>query len=179
MLTSEFEFPTGEGEGDENVTAVDASNDQPAYVVGLGPETVGSAVYRASVLETSGLEGDDATESTVGDGDDNSDRDSDDDGSGETLTPIINEDVNGLDDLPEGWDRDSVLEFWSSMGGSWDACVEEMADELVLEAVGDGELFGDEKRSGADAAVAESLLKGVRWRSLSLRAASRHAPGGG
>ncbi|OIB57003.1 hypothetical protein [Natrialba sp. SSL1] len=146
VLMSEFEFPTGEGEGDENVTAVDASDDQPAYVVGLGPETVGSAVYRASVLESSALDDDDALESTAGEGDG--------DGDEEALTPVINEDVNGLDDLPEGWDRNSVLEFWSSIGGSWDACVEEMADEL-----------GEDRATANCSAMKDEVVRTQRWRN--------------
>ncbi|ELY27786.1 hypothetical protein C500_14096 [Natrialba magadii ATCC 43099] len=142
MLTSEFEFPTGEGEDDENVTAVDASDAQPAYVVGLGPETIGSAVYRASVLETSDLEDDDATQSTAGDGD------------AEALTPIVNDDVTGLDDLPEGWDRDSVLEFWSSIGGSWESCVEEMTDEL-----------GEDRAKANCSAMKDEVMRTQRWRN--------------
>ncbi|UHQ95015.1 hypothetical protein [Haloterrigena alkaliphila] len=75
---------------------VEAGDDRPAYVVGLG--AVGSAVYRTSSLTSSDLE-DDATESADGD----------------RLTGVVDEDVNGLDDLSEGWDRDSVLEYWSSI----------------------------------------------------------------
>ncbi|NUC72928.1 hypothetical protein HTZ84_11500 [Haloterrigena sp. SYSU A558-1] len=113
VLTDDVEFPQGGGEDD--YAAVEAGDDRPAYVVGL--ERVGSAVYRASSLETSDLEDDDATESTDGD----------------AVTDVVDEDVNGLDDLPEGWDRDSVLEYWSSIGGSWEECAEDLTDEFDAE----------------------------------------------
>lgn len=88
-------------------TRYEEGDDSPAYV---GLEAVGSAVYRASALEASDLEDEDATEET----------------EGNAVTEIVDEDVNGLDDLPEGWDRDSVLEYWSSIGGSWEECTEDL-----------------------------------------------------
>jgi hypothetical protein len=51
-LTGNFEFPQGR----EDLTAVTASDDRPAYVVGL--ERSGSAAYRASTLQATALEED-------------------------------------------------------------------------------------------------------------------------
>ena len=97
VLTEQFYFPQ-EG-GDDESEQVSAGADQPAYVVGL--ETVGSAPYRASTLEATDLETNDMPEV-----------------EGERLADIVNEDVSGLDDLPESWDRNSVLEYWEGVGGS-------------------------------------------------------------
>ena len=134
VLTDDFEFPQNGGEDD--YASVEASDDRPAYVVGL--EAVGSAVYRASDLEKSDLEDEDATEST----------------DGEALTDIVDEDVNGLDDLPEGWDRDSVLEYWSSIGGSWEECVEDLTDE-----------FEAERAREHCSAMKDEVLRTQRWRN--------------
>ncbi|AGB36873.1 hypothetical protein [Natronococcus occultus] len=132
VLTDSVEFPQ---EGDE-LTDVSASDDQPAYVVGL--EDVGSAVYRASALETSDLEDEDAT------------RETDD----EALTEVVDEDVNGLDGLPEGWDRDSVLEYWSSIGGSWKSCVDDLTDE-----------FEEERAKEHCSAMKDEVIRSERWRN--------------
>lgn len=108
ILTETFDFPR---EDDEDAyERVSATDDQPAYVVGL--ESVGSAPYRASALEASSLDGE--GEST----------------EGERLADVIDEEVNGLDSLPEGWDRESVLEYWEGIGGSWEECVDDMEEEL-------------------------------------------------
>jgi hypothetical protein len=132
VLESDFEFPQGE----DDLADVSASDDQPAYVVGL--EAVGSSVYRASNLEASDLENDDATREI----------------DGETLTEVVDEDVDGLDSLPEGWDRDSVLEYWSSIGGSWEECVDEMADE-----------FDEERAKEHCSAMKDEVVRTERWRN--------------
>jgi hypothetical protein len=132
VLTDDFEFPQGE----DDLVDVSASDDQSAYVVGL--ESVGSAVYRASALEASDLEDDDATRET----------------DGEAQTEIVDEEVNGFDTLAGGWDRDSVLGFWSSIGGSWDACVEEMTDE-----------FGEERANEHCSAAKDEVVRTERWRN--------------
>ena len=132
VLTDDFEFP----QGDDELVDVDADDDSPAYVVGL--EAVGSAVYRASALEASDLEDEDASEETEGD----------------ALTDVVDEDVNGLDDLPEGWDRDSVLEYWSSIGGSWEECAEDMTDE-----------FEEERAKEHCSAMKDEVLRTQRWRN--------------
>ncbi|TYL40730.1 hypothetical protein CV102_03350 [Natronococcus pandeyae] len=132
VLTSGFEFPQGEDE----LADVSASDDQPAYVVGL--EAVGSAVYRAGALEASELEDGDATRQT----------------DGEALTEVVDEDVNGLDGLPEGWDRDSVLEYWSSIGGSWAECADDMTDE-----------FEEDRAKEHCSAMKDEVLRTQRWRN--------------
>ena len=132
VLTDSFEFP----QGNDELTDVSASDDQPAYIVGL--EAVGSAVYRASALETSDLEDEDATQET----------------DGEALTDAVDEDVNGLDSLPEGWDRDSVLEYWSSVGGSWESCVDDMIDE-----------FEENRAKEHCSAMKDEVIRSERWRN--------------
>ncbi|WP_049925152.1 hypothetical protein [Halopiger goleimassiliensis] len=131
VLTEDFEFP----QGTDDLTSVDASDDQPAYVVAL--EAVGSAVYRASALEATDLE-DGEPEPTDGD----------------ALTGVVDEDVDGLDSLPEGWDRDSVLAYWSSIGGSWEECTEDMTDE-----------FGAERAREHCSAMKDEVLRTQRWRN--------------
>lgn len=112
-----------------------ATSDQPAYV---GLESVGSAPYRASALEASSFEDDEGTA----------------DVEGERLADVVNEEVNGLDSLPEGWDRESVLEYWEGVGGSWEACVEGMTDE-----------FGEERAKEHCSAMKNEVLRTERWRN--------------
>ncbi|SEO52066.1 hypothetical protein SAMN04487948_10347 [Halogranum amylolyticum] len=130
VLTEEFEFP----QGTDETTSVDASDDSPAYVVGL--DGSGSAVYRASALEATEFDGDVP------------------DVEGDAETAVVNEDVNGLDDLPEGWDRESVLEYWSSIGGSWESAVDDLTDE-----------FGEERAKQLASATKDELLRTERWRN--------------
>ncbi|WP_331233561.1 hypothetical protein [Natronorarus salvus] len=130
VLTEGFEFPQDEDDEAE----VSASDGRPAHVVGL--ESGGSAVYRASALSTTGFE--DEPEST----------------DGEALTEVVDESVNGLDSLPEGWDRESVLEYWAGIGGTWEACVEEMREE-----------FGEERAKEHCSAMKDELLGTERWRN--------------
>ncbi|ELY61062.1 hypothetical protein [Natronolimnohabitans innermongolicus] len=136
VLTGDVEFPQGGGEDD--YADVSASDDQPAYVVGL--EAVGSAIYRASALESSDLKDDDATRET----------------DGEAETEVVDEDVDGLDGLPEGWDRDSVLEYWSSIGGTWEACVDDLADD---------EEFSEERAKEHCSAMKDEVVRTERWRN--------------
>lgn len=130
VLTDNFEFPTGE----ESETGVDASGDRPAYVVGL--EAIGSAVYRAGVLEATDFDADDPTT------------------DGDRVAGVLDEDVDGLDDLPEGWDRESVLEYWSSIGGTWESAVEDLADE-----------FEEDRAKQLASAMKDELLRTERWRN--------------
>ncbi|SDQ34860.1 hypothetical protein [Natronobacterium texcoconense] len=132
VMTDDLEFPQGE----EDLVDVEASDDRPAYVVGL--ESVGSAVYRASALESTDLEDENAAESTDGD----------------SLTDVVDEDVDALDGLPQGWDRDSVLEYWSSIGGSWEACVDDMTDE-----------FEEQRAKEHCSAMKDEVLRTKRWRN--------------
>lgn len=137
VLAEDFEFPLGEDE----TTEVSASDDQPAYVVGMeaaGDEGAGAAVYRASALESSSFE-DDAPETTDGDGPE---------------TDVVAEKVEALDQLPEGWDRRSVLKYWASIGGSWEECVDDMADE-----------FEGERAKEHCSAMKDEVLQTRRWRN--------------
>lgn len=133
VLTDDFEFPQGDDE--DEYADVSASDDQPAYVVGL--EAVGSAPYRASALEASDLELEDTPD--VG---------------GDRLADIVDENVNGLDDLPDGWDRDSVLEYWEGVGGSWSECVEDLTDE-----------FEEDRAKQQCSAMKDEVLRTQRWRN--------------
>lgn len=133
VLTEQFYFPQ-EGEDDE-YEQVSATADQPAYVVGL--ETSGSAPYRASALEATDLETDDVPEV-----------------EGERLADIVDEDVAGLDDLPEGWNRNSVLEYWEEIGGSWGECVDDLSDE-----------FNQERANQQCSAMKDEVLRTQRWRN--------------
>jgi hypothetical protein len=133
VLAEQFHFPQ-EG-GDDEYEQVSATADQPAYVVGL--ETSGSAPYRASALETTGLETDDVPEA-----------------EGERLADIVDEGVSGLDDLPEGWDRNSVLGYWEGVGGSWEECVGDLSDE-----------FGEERAEQQCSAMKDEVLRTRRWRN--------------
>lgn len=130
VLTNGFEFPQ---DGEETVD-VEADGDQPAYVVGL--ESVGSAAYRASALEASGFDEDPETT------------------GGEALTDVVDESVNGLDSLPEGWDRESVLEYWEGIGGSWEECVDDMSEE-----------FEEERAKEHCSAMKDEVLRTERWRN--------------
>jgi hypothetical protein len=132
VLTESFEFP----QANDATTSVDASADRPGHVVGL--ETGGSAVYRASGLEASSF--DDGPETT--------------DADCERLTTVVDEPVDGLDDLPEGWDRESVLSFWSSVGGSWEAAVDDLHEE-----------FGEDRAKRFASAMRDEVLRTERWRN--------------
>lgn len=131
VLTESFAFP----QGDDETVDVDADDDSPAYVVGL--ERGGSAVYRASSLRVTDLDTDDPPAV---------------DGSAET--DVVDEDVGGLDDLPEGWDRGSVLSFWASIGGSWESAVDDLSDEM-----------DEERAKRLASAVKDELLRTERWRN--------------
>lgn len=132
VLTSDVEFP----QGGDDLADVSASSDQPAYVVGL--EAAGSAVYRAAALAASDLEDDDASRQT----------------DGEALVDVVDGDVNGLEGSSEGWDRDSVLEYWSSIGDSWEECVEDMTDE-----------FGEERAKEHCSAMKDEAVRTQRRRN--------------
>lgn len=132
ILTDDFQFPQN---GEDEYADVDAAPEKPAYVVGL--ETGGSAVYRASSLVSTTFDEDDLPEA-----------------EGEAITDQVNEEVNALDDLPQGWDRQSVLEYWSSVGGSWSECVEDLTDE-----------FEEERAEEHCSAMKDEVLRTQRWRN--------------
>lgn len=132
VLTESCEFPRN----DDATVDVDASDDRPAHVVGLDSE--GSAVYRASALRASSFDDGDDPETT--------------DAGDERLTSV-DESVDGLDRLPEGWDREFVLTFWSSVGGSRESAVDELTDE-----------FDEERAKQFASAMKDEVLRTERWR---------------
>lgn len=131
VLTRDFEFPQGKDELNE----VSASDDQPGYVVGL--KDPGAAVYRASNLEAASLDEEDHPST-----------------DGEAETAIVDESVDGLDDLPEGWDRESILEYWEEIGGEWEECVEGLTDE-----------FSEDRAERLCSSMKDELLRTKRWRN--------------
>lgn len=114
-LTNDFELP----QGSEETVAVDASDDTPAYVVAL--EGPGSTVYRASALRAADF-------TDEGDGDGADDEAPDPDGS--RGTDVVDGEVDGLDDPSDGWDRDGVPSFRSSVGGRRDDAVDDPSEEF-------------------------------------------------
>ena len=146
VLAEDFEFP----QGDDDLAEVSASDDQPAYVVGLTSTDsgdAGSAVYRASDLEASSFPDDD------GDGEGGGPAETDSDGS---ITDVVSESVDALDGLPEGWNRQSVLKYWSSIGGSWEECVDDLTDD---------EDFDEERAREQCSAMKDEVLRTTRWRN--------------
>jgi hypothetical protein len=131
VLTDDFEFPQGE----DDLTAVTASDDQPAYVAGL--ESGGSAAYRASALRAASLE-DDSVPAV----------------SGEALTDVVAEDIEGIEEYPPGWEYESVLEYWHSVGGTWSDCVEDLTEE-----------FDEERARQLCSAMKDEALGTTRWRN--------------
>ena len=131
VLTEDFEFP----QGADDLTAVRARQDEPAIVIGL--ERGGSAVYRTDALEPTSFETDEV-----------------DSVEGSAETEIVSEDVEGLEKLPEGWDRESVLEYWNSIGGSWETCVDDLTDE-----------FERDRAERLCSAMKDEVLGTTRWRN--------------
>ncbi len=107
-MESDFEFPiAGDEEEDDATRKVQASESSPAYVVAFGGR---SGVFRAEDLEQTTFEGDESfTE-------------------GEALASIAEVDVTE-DDLPDGWDVQSLLDYWADIG-TWTACVEGLQGEV-------------------------------------------------
>lgn len=113
-MEENFEFPVGEGEGDESVIEIEASSSSPAYVVGYVGE---SAVYRASALESSSFDDDETPEETDGP---------------EALAEVSEVSLEEID-LPQDWEPESLLDWWASIGGTWDDCTSELEDEPDIE----------------------------------------------
>lgn len=134
VMTENFEFPTG----DEATTQIEASSDSPAYIVGFGGE---SAVYRASDVEKRN----------------SMDTGSDDSGSGEAIETVDHIDFDETD-LPEGWDRKSLVDWWASIGGTWEDAVDELRKEpdFISEGIDPKALASDWKTQ---------LLGTDRWRN--------------
>lgn len=130
-LEDDFEFPTG----DDELVDVSASSGSPAYVVAL--EAGGSAPYRASSLETTSFDTDETP-----------------DPDGEALAEIVDENLDAFD-FPDGWDRQSLLEYWSSIGGDWDSCVTDLEDT---------DEFSEERAKKQCSAMKDELVGSRRWR---------------
>lgn len=141
-MTSSFGWP--DPNDDDETIQVEASAEMPAFIVAR--TAGGSKVYRESELEVVDDWG------TVEDGDR-----PDDDGDpkaladeadtqswygnedvmlelwrGETLAniPGVDDPEVGFSDLPNGWDRISVLKAWQSLGMSFTTCVTKMTGDV-------------------------------------------------
>lgn len=136
-LRDEFEFPTGETtEDDDNIETVSASRDDPAYIVGFGGR---SAVYRASALEPSSFDDEEAPTTTDGD---------------RVAGPVSAYEFNP-DEWPEGWERTSVLSYYATAGGTF--------TELA-EAIEDTDAFSTEDARGFAAEMKSQIAGTQRWR---------------
>lgn len=158
VLTSDFEFPTSkpdEGEDEPDTKTISASSDSPAYIVALLDG--GHAAFRASDLsEYEGEQFSDksedpkklASEAELAEVYSYTDNPHDyaelqkakerllcDKHDVDTVEELLN--VPGVDDpevgfsdLPDGWDRASVLDAWASLGGQFRTCRTEMVGEI-------------------------------------------------
>lgn len=131
-LEDDFEFPTG----DDELSDVSASSDSPAYVVALAPG--GSAPYRASSLESTSFDADDQP-----------------DPDGEALAEIVAENPDAFN-YPEGWDRQSLIKYWSSIGGDWESCVTDLEDT---------DEFSEERAKRQCSSMKDELVGSERWRN--------------
>lgn len=138
-MTSTFEWPTG----DDSEESVEASSENPVYVVAR--ETGGSAPFEADELNEADQD------SAFGDSDADPSKLADD----AEMAPIysrisdpfdaqefnreLEELINipgvddpgvGFDELPDGWDRTSVLDAWASLGGTFTSCRAQMSGEI-------------------------------------------------
>ena len=160
----DFEYPVGsksrverieEEEGDVEMEQIEASEENPVYIVAL--QNGGSVAVTADEISTdASLEGDDGEEieswEDVGKSADKAElapiySHLDDPTSYEEFqkegSRIINESseelVNipgvddphvGFDELPPGWTRKSVLQAWASLGGTWRTAYARMIREM-------------------------------------------------
>lgn len=98
-------------QGDEGEEEVDASSDSPAYVVAR--ETGGFGVFSESDLSSGSVpESEQASDPTE-------------------VAEVESMHKDGWTRLPDGWTRLTLLDAWSSMGGSFTGCTRHMADEGV------------------------------------------------
>lgn len=146
-MRSDFRFPTGpkedDGDSDSNTVEVSADEDTPAYVVGFGGE---SAVYQASDLDSSRFIDDDE------DVEDEPPETTD----GDAITPMVGEVDVDEDSLPDGWDTQSLLDFWASIGGSVDEAVNALQDERG---------FDEDSATRMAARMKDMVVGTERWRN--------------
>lgn len=126
LMTSNFSFPTGEEETED----IEASEDDPKYVVATksGMRVVSEDEVSEDSFNT------DADPKKLANGAELSDvyKELDNPYSMEELIniPGVDDPHVGFDELPEGWDRLSVLDAWSSLGGTFTSCRADMAGEI-------------------------------------------------
>lgn len=158
VMTEEFEFPVSQPEDedeDPETETINASSDEPAYIVALAEG--GNGVFSASNLEEYDGErlGDEDTEpQDLADGAELAEVYSFTDNphdyaelqkakerllcerhdvdNAEELVNIrgVDDPHVGFDELPDGWDRTSVLDAWASLGGMFRTCRADMVGEI-------------------------------------------------
>lgn len=145
VMQEDFEFPTGPGEGQDDIVTVEATNSNEAYIVGFGGA---SAVYRLEDLEQSSFK-EGAPESS--------------DSNEEPIAEVSHLNFDETD-LPEGWDQQSFLDFWASVidpdteQGMWEDMVDALRGEpdFLQSGIDPEQMASDWK---------DNLLGTDRWRN--------------
>jgi len=156
VKTEAFEMPVGVNEeGDTETEDVEASSDEPVYIVGL--MSGGNAAYdEGQVSSYDGTfsdkedadPGDLAGKAEMAEVYSHTDKPYDmeelqkakervlcsrhgvDDVEELVNIPGVDDPGVGFDDLPEGWNRASVLDAWTSLGASFTTCRADMVGEI-------------------------------------------------
>lgn len=156
VKTESFEMPVGvDEEGDTETEDVEASSDEPVYIVGL--MSGGNAAYdEGQVSSYDGTfsdkedadPGDLAGKAEMAEVYSYTDKPYDmeelqkakervlcsrhgvDDVEELVNIPGVDDPGVGFDDLPEGWNRASVLDAWTSLGASFTTCRADMVGEI-------------------------------------------------
>lgn len=134
VLTSDFDWPTGE----DDETEVEASEDEPVYIVAR--ETGGSKPFRGGDLSSATFDedvdpaklADEAEMGTI------YHRMTDPNDEGQFVReyeellniPGVDDPGVGFSSLPDGWTRKSVLQAWASLGGTFTTCRAQMQGEI-------------------------------------------------
>lgn len=149
VMTSNFEFPTGEDE----TRKIEASSDSPMYVVAVDD---GARVVSEDELEEGSFEGDSKDPKKLAQKAELTDVYSqlEDPYSVEELAniPGVDDPEVGFASLPDGWTRSSVLQAWASLGGTFTSCRTDMAGEIS-------------RPSNFCAAMKDELLMTEKWRN--------------
>jgi hypothetical protein len=149
-MTENFEWPAedvpdevmAEEQDDDELPTLSASDSEPIYIIALG--SGGSKPFHASDLSHSDsdtISDDEADPSDLAGEAEmaavydlvNDPYDFDEfDAAVEELQniPGVDDPEVGFDELPEGWDRTSVLDAWASLGGTWRSCRADMTGEI-------------------------------------------------
>lgn len=157
VMEEEFEFPVGQADGEDEepeTETIDASSDEPAYIVALSEG--GNGVFSADSLEEYDGEalGDekpdpkDLAGAEMAEVYSFTDKPHDyaelqkakerllcerhDVDDTEELVNIrgVDDPHVGFDELPDGWDRTSVLDAWASLGGQFRTCRTQMVGDI-------------------------------------------------